>query len=596
MKELLIKIRALFEGRGIDEATKAATDLGRAGDKAANSGLKNLRLLLDDAAGRAGIFGGAVSALGGKLLDLGTNAVVSVIGGLRNLAVGFAEGIKGAAAFADQLGEMASKTGQSVETVAVLQQAFKNAGMGAEAVAPAINKLQRALAGVNEDGEPTAEVFGRLGLSIDELLKTDSATALQMIGTAIAGLKDPALQAQAAFDIFGRSSVNLMAILKDPTAFNIARQQIGDLGVVLGASAEELGRFAAAYENGMDAKRMGFFAGAAQTLAGDLGKAADAMDALPTVKLGMAIGTMLQDLRAWVQPVVDFGGAIETVSRKVNSLVSTLMLAAKASPFTAMAVHFGEWFTSATTRAEQQLEQLKAKAEEASTAPSETGAQFMQRIAEESGRNALLAGQTAAQGVAETGAQAAEGIRLTADQIRAATQQITAAMAEANSEGVTPAITALATATKEGFARVAFDLQTAATSLQAAASQDAAAVTTAVQALVASLSQNNAVIQSAVQSGQTQLAGEITTLQQSLQATLAQSLAILQQQNTTFTQTLQSLGENNRQTATAVQSATREVSQQLAATTAAVVALGNSLSTRFASLQQQINTLAARIR
>lgn len=571
MKELLIKIRALFEGRGISEATKAADDLGRAGDKAANSGLKNLRSIIDDAAGRAGIFGGAVSALGGRLIDLGTNAVASVISGLRNLAVGFAEGIKGAASFADQLSEMASKTGQSVETVAVLQQAFKNAGMGADAVAPAINKLQRALAGVNEDGVPTAEVFGRLGLSIDTLRKTDSATALQMIGTAISGLKDPALQAQAAFDIFGRSSVNLMAILKDPTAFDVAKQQLGDLGLVLGASAEELGRFADAYENGLDAKKMGFFAGAAQTLSGDLGKAADAMNALPTVQLGMAVGNMLRDLREWVQPVITFGGALDSVTGKANTLLGIFTTFLKANPFSTIQGQFLEWFTSATQRAGQQIDELKAKAQQGAQAPLETADQILARIAAEAGTSTAQAGQAASQGVATAGAQAAEGIKLTADQIKIATQQITAAMAQANTQGVTPAITALTNAVQESFARISGELTTGAANLQAAQAEQLPAFTEAVAQLTATMAASSQATITAT-----------ATIAQSVTASAEQTVAATQQSaqaiNQAFGQITQAIVQSNQALASGLS------------------ALAANVNSSLQNLQSQINVVASRIR
>ena len=571
MKELLIKIRALFEGRGISDAESAVEKLNSASDKAGKGGITRLREVIDGAASRAGVFGGAISVLGGKLLDLGTNAVASVISGIRNLAVGFAEGIKGAASFADQISEMASKTGQSVETVLTLQQAFKNAGMGAESVAPAINKLQRALAGVNEDGLPTAEVFGRLGLSIDGLRKTDSATALQMIGTAIAGLKDPADQAQAAFDIFGRSSVNLMAILKDPKAFDVAKQQLGDLGLVLGASAEELGRFSDAYENGLDAKKMGFFAGAASTLAGDLGKAADAMNALPTVQLGMAVGNMLRDLREWVQPVISFGGALDVVTGKANTLLSLFTTIAKANPFTSLAGSFIEWFTSASQRAGQQIDELKAKAQQSAQAPLETAAQTMQRISDESGRTALLAGQSASQSVADTGTKAAEGIKLTADQIKLATDQITAAMAQANTQGVTPALTALTTAVQESFARIIGELTSAVVNLQSSQAAQVPALTEAVAQLTASI----AASAQATNAANTMIAQSVTaSAEQTVAATQQSAQAI----NQAFGQISQAIVQSNQAMANGLSS------------------LASSVSSSLANLQQQINVVASRIR
>jgi len=70
----------------------------------------------------------------------------------------------------------------------ILQQAFVNNGMEAESVGKAVNKLQKALPGVNEQGEPTNKTFEKLGLSMEELVALSPDEQLLRIGKAINGL------------------------------------------------------------------------------------------------------------------------------------------------------------------------------------------------------------------------------------------------------------------------------------------------------------------------------------------------------------------------------------------------------------------------
>lgn len=138
----------------------------------------------------------------------------------------------------DAGGELADtmlKTGASGKGLLILQQAFENAGMAADAVGSSLNRMQKALAGVNEDGEPTNAAFAKLGLSVQNLMALDPAAAFRQIGESIAKIQNPAQRAALAIEIFGKSGGNLLAVFNDAGAFSGAAEQLGGLADLLPA-------------------------------------------------------------------------------------------------------------------------------------------------------------------------------------------------------------------------------------------------------------------------------------------------------------------------------------------------------------------------
>ena len=75
-----------------------------------------------------------------------------------------------------QLQDLSAQTGQGAGDLLILRQACINAGMGADALQPMLRGLNKALAGINEEGQPTKAVFDKLGISI-QALRSMSATA-----------------------------------------------------------------------------------------------------------------------------------------------------------------------------------------------------------------------------------------------------------------------------------------------------------------------------------------------------------------------------------------------------------------------------------
>lgn len=140
-----------------------------------------------------------------------------------------------------ELSDMIARTGADGEKLFVLQRAFENAGIAAATVPSVLNKMQKALAGVNEDGERVVtRVFNDLNLNVEQLRRLDPAEAFRTIGEAIARIDDPAKRAALGMEIFGKSAGSLLVLMDDSQAFANAEQQVGSLGRTLSDNAAEL--------------------------------------------------------------------------------------------------------------------------------------------------------------------------------------------------------------------------------------------------------------------------------------------------------------------------------------------------------------------
>lgn len=199
-----------------------------------------------------------------------------------------ADGLKGVTDYAGRMSDLSSRTGLGVKQTIMLSQAFKNAGLESGAVGASINKLQKALAGANEDGAPTAEIFKKLGLNVYALQAMDPAQQFETVGNAISGLAGDSAKAAAAMAIFGKSGGELLAIFKDAEAFKIAREQVGKLGDEIEKNASTFDKFSDAVGS-LELKKMQLFAGIASGISGDLETAADWLNKLDLVGVGQQI-------------------------------------------------------------------------------------------------------------------------------------------------------------------------------------------------------------------------------------------------------------------------------------------------------------------
>jgi hypothetical protein len=188
-------------GRGV---SKTEQQLGRL-SKSASSAAGSLRALV-------GI------EVGTRLAAAFTQATRAAI----NYAGGLAQSI-------DETAKLAQRTGIAVEALQGFQVAADLSGV--QNLEGALQKVTVVL-GDAAGGSATAQkAFANIGLTVNELLAKSPEEQFRAVAKAIGEIKDPAAQAAAAVDLFGRSGIELLPLF----ASNIEKveAQAKRLGIVL---------------------------------------------------------------------------------------------------------------------------------------------------------------------------------------------------------------------------------------------------------------------------------------------------------------------------------------------------------------------------
>jgi hypothetical protein len=235
---------------------------------------------------------------------------------------GIVASVKKAIDAGGELQDMMAKTGASGKGLLVLQKAFENAGLAASDVAPALNRMQKALAGINEDGQPTNEAFAKLGLSVGSLMAMDPGAAFMKIGEALAGIQNPAQRAAVAMELFGKSGGNLLAVFTDAGAFEQAATQLGGLADLLPGMAGDADAVGDAFGS-IDTKVQQLGAGIAAELMPNLLNVAKWINETDFTEAGTRIGMIgvkvakvaeLMGKVAKLSPAYQLGKAVEWVA------------------------------------------------------------------------------------------------------------------------------------------------------------------------------------------------------------------------------------------------------------------------------------------
>ena len=204
-------------------------------------------------------------------------------------AMGMGVGVKKAFSVGAELNALSARTGIAVGDLMVLQQAFENVGMGADDVGPSMNRMQKALSGVNEQGEPTNKTFDQLGLSMAELQGMTPSQQFQKIGDAINGLSSPTERAAAAMAIFGRSGAGMLALFGNSGAMSDAKDTIGGQAEIMEKNAGVFDRVSTLI-NSSTKKLQGIFVGMAENIAPVLIPLLDAFNKIDLTSVGEQLG------------------------------------------------------------------------------------------------------------------------------------------------------------------------------------------------------------------------------------------------------------------------------------------------------------------
>ena len=268
-------------------------------DENFNATVTQLQNRLNNFQGGLQGFNNEVANIGATFTKIGiaVGAVVGVFRSVQAALSSFQQTLENT----DALNDFANRVNALPGDLALLQTAFQNAGSSAEALEPAINRLNNELGKASNGSAEAQQKFANLGLNFEQL-KTQSPTEqLLAVGNAIKELPTPADQTAAAMAFFGRSGASLVNVLTQlqPELAN-ARGQLGSYPEILNSSAAAMGRL---NDNLVQVQNKvnQFTTGALAALEPLLANIAEAAARVDFAGLGQNLGqTLTATIDAWV--------------------------------------------------------------------------------------------------------------------------------------------------------------------------------------------------------------------------------------------------------------------------------------------------------
>lgn len=194
------------------------------------------------------------------------------------------DGVLQAVNFADAMGDMAARTGQSVESLTAMGYAAQFSGSSVETYSAGIEKLSDNIASAAAGNDAAAQMFGRLGVSVRDVNGQirDSNAVLLDLADKVSAIQSPAEKTAVVMDLFGKSAgPELLQMLNQGSeginALTAEAQQMG--AVISTETANQAGQFNDALDRAKIAAN-GLYMGIAQEVLPVLnnfsGKATDA--------------------------------------------------------------------------------------------------------------------------------------------------------------------------------------------------------------------------------------------------------------------------------------------------------------------------------
>jgi hypothetical protein len=294
------------------------------------------------------VFGGGAGLSGGL-----TNIGASVAGLVNPFTVGLAAVAAfgaGASAVAsgllsledrvETLGNTADKLGVSFEFIQTLEEAGNRSGVSIESVSSAFGKLQKTLAGADEESKAATAALAKLGISFTDLENLSPEEQIRLVGEQLQGIEDPAKRTAAAMQIFGKSGADLLPFFANlgPAAddierlggslTNIDRSRIDDFGAgidALGVASSRLGELLLLPFVGLGegiAQGSAEFLGGINAIVGPIGDVLQpVLSSLGTAfeVVGVVIGGIGRIVGEIISPIGDLAQAFGSVGEAFNN-------------------------------------------------------------------------------------------------------------------------------------------------------------------------------------------------------------------------------------------------------------------------------------
>lgn len=172
----------------------------------------------------------AAKAFGSNLGSTLKSAVTSPISAVGAAIAGaltfnaFKSGIAGAIEIGTELSRLSRTTGIAVGALATLKPLFGQAGLGSDAMAGALKRMERGMFNAAKAGRTGQTVYREIGLNFEALSKLAPEEQFKSIGSAIDKLATPAAKIGASMAIFGRTGADLIGVFSQ-----IANSDFGDI-------------------------------------------------------------------------------------------------------------------------------------------------------------------------------------------------------------------------------------------------------------------------------------------------------------------------------------------------------------------------------
>jgi hypothetical protein len=175
-------------------------------------------------------FSGLSSSVAGLATSFGALVGVGALGSFT----------KDLVSLGDRLQKVSIQTGIAVEELEILQFAASQAGVGTDQLNAAVQKFSINVGKAEDGTKLQADAFESLGVSIKDAsgnLKGQSTLFVE-VADAIASVEEPAVKARLASDLFGRTGVELLALL------NLGAEGISNYGETLREAGGIVGKAA----------------------------------------------------------------------------------------------------------------------------------------------------------------------------------------------------------------------------------------------------------------------------------------------------------------------------------------------------------------
>ena len=256
---------------------------------------------------------GAASSVG-RGFDLAKTAVAGFIGlqavqGITQIGMSLIN-------TADQLDEMAERTGVSVEQLSALQYAAKLAGTDLESVQAAMGRVAAKAVEAATGNKSAALAFEALGVNVqnaDGSMKS-SIGIMEEVGDALADITDQTVRTAVAREIFGKNADALVPLLMNMRG---AQEEARRLGAVMGG---DFAGQAAAFNDNLD--RLNFqLRGMGNTILAELlpGMNALAESMLQNSQSGGALSVIADGIRIAFEAIVVVGGNLIYVFKQIGN-------------------------------------------------------------------------------------------------------------------------------------------------------------------------------------------------------------------------------------------------------------------------------------